>query len=175
MWSKPTSATSTVTWKNWRGNLNVAGSEVAHQVVPWKHRLENPEAIESRETPIPLKPRPHCKMMVKVGLTVLTVGTVYPHTYPATGLESRDAPSASSSQNPDRVVYPPPTLVGPIPGMAAAASPGALEDTALSRHRRPFRYRQFGGKPDWCVWRKERSTLLRVDGWENSQWKICRR
>ena len=116
MWGKPTSATSTVTWEKWRENLNVPGSEVAHQVAPWKYRLEHPDAIESGGKPIPLKPCPHCQLMIKVGLTNLTVGTTYPHTYPA---------AATSSQDPDRWVYPPPTLVGPVPGMAEAASPGA--------------------------------------------------
>ena len=90
-----------------RENLNVPGSEVAHQVVPWKHRLEHPDAIESGGAPIPLKPCPRCQLMIKVGLTDLTVGTVYPRTYPV---------AASSSQDPDLGGVPATNLGGAGPG-----------------------------------------------------------
>ena len=43
MWGKPTSATSTATWENWRENLNAPGSEVVRKVVTWKDRLANSE------------------------------------------------------------------------------------------------------------------------------------
>ena len=60
MWGKPTAETSSVAWKNRRGNLEKPGSEVIHNGVPWKLRLETSIDSTDRTTPRVLKPCIHC-------------------------------------------------------------------------------------------------------------------
>ena len=86
MWGKPTAATSSAMWRDWRTNAVTADIEVIHKVVSWKQRLgEGNTELDGRHCRV-LKPCNHCGLMVKIGLTALSVGAVHGstahHSYP---------------------------------------------------------------------------------------------
>ena len=74
MRGKPTAATTSATWGDWRGNISGGVGEVIHIAIPWKQRTLD-GAKSTRETPMSiLKPCNRCGLKIKVGLTRLSVG-----------------------------------------------------------------------------------------------------
>ena len=74
MWGKPTTSTSETEWRDWLVSAK-QGAITNHPAIGWKKRTGSQSQEEENGDIKPtLRPRGQCGLMIKVGLTAVTVG-----------------------------------------------------------------------------------------------------